>query len=97
MNLKRSVILLLICFGLSLVGCGRYVAGGELGSSQEVKVIPARVPSGVMRYCWEEPVVDEEQHDAGLDARGIYWSPSYVAIREVRQGRWRPCKAGRVN
>lgn len=53
---------------------------------------PARVPVGVVRYCWEEPMVEFEPNGPGLDAEGKWYRPSYLAVREVRQGRWRPCR-----
>ena len=53
---------------------------------------PARVPAGVVRYCWEEPMVQLEPNGPGLDDAGHWYHPSYLAVREVRQGRWRPCK-----
>ncbi|MCC6934044.1 MAG: hypothetical protein IT292_12470 [Deltaproteobacteria bacterium] len=49
-------------------------------------------PEGVVRYCWEEPIVDEEKVDAGLDSEGKWYNPGHVAIREVRMGKWRPCR-----
>ncbi|MCB0322084.1 MAG: hypothetical protein KDD69_00890 [Bdellovibrionales bacterium] len=53
---------------------------------------PANVPPGVVRYCWEEPIVQFEPEGPGVDAEGRWYSPAYVAVREVRQGRWRPCR-----
>jgi hypothetical protein len=52
---------------------------------------PAPVPPGVVRYCWEEPMVQFEPNGPGLDVEGRWYSPSYIAVREVKQGRWRPC------
>ena len=52
----------------------------------------APVPPGVVRYCWEEPMVELERNGPGLDAEGEWYHPYYVAVREVRQGRWRPCR-----
>ena len=53
---------------------------------------PAPVPPGVVRYCWEEPIVAFEQRGPGVDVDGRWYNPAYVAVREVRQGRWRPCR-----
>ena len=53
---------------------------------------PARIPSGTVRYCWEEPIVDFEANGPGVDIEGHFYHPSYLAVREVRQGRWRPCR-----
>src|SRR4051812_29955709 len=51
-----------------------------------------RVPPGVVRYCWEEPIVQFEPNGPGLDIESAWYHPSYIAVREVRQGRWRPCR-----
>ena len=53
----------------------------------------APVPEGVVRYCWEEPMVDIQKYNPGLDSDGAWYHPAYHAVREVRQGRWRPCEA----
>ena len=58
---------------------------------QIVKAIPAAAPEGVVRYCWEEPIVNCEKVGAGLDIKGHWYHPSHAAVRKVRQGRWRPC------
>ena len=52
----------------------------------------ARIPAGVLRYCWEEPMVILEPNGPGLDESEEWYHPSYLAVRESRQGRWRPCK-----
>jgi hypothetical protein len=52
----------------------------------------APVPPGVLRYCWEEPMVQFQPKGPGIDSDGIYYHPAYVAVREVKQGRWRPCR-----
>jgi len=54
--------------------------------------IPPKVPAGVVRYCWEEPMVDFEPIGPGLDNEGKWYNPAYIAVREVRQGKWRPCR-----
>ena len=53
---------------------------------------PAKIPPGAIRYCWEEPIVDLEPNGPGLDPAGEYYHASYLAVREVREGRWRPCR-----
>lgn len=53
---------------------------------------PAQPPEGVVRYCWEEPMAQLEKNGPGLDSEGRWYHPSYVAVREVRSGRWRPCR-----
>ena len=54
---------------------------------------PGRVPEGVVRYCWEEPIVDFESNGPGVDVEGKWYHPYYLAVREHRMGRWRPCRA----
>ena len=62
----------------------------------EVKTIvleqPADIPPGVVRYCWEEPIAKFERNGPGLDSEGRWYHPSYIAAREIRMGKWRPCK-----
>ena len=52
---------------------------------------PAPIPPGVVRYCWEEPMVAFEPNGPGIDTDGHWYKPAYTAVREVKQGRWRPC------
>ncbi len=52
----------------------------------------APIPPGVVRYCWEEPMVDLEPNGPGLDDEARWYHPFYFAVREVRQGKWRPCR-----
>lgn len=59
--------------------------------TEAIATIPARVPAGVARYCWEEPIVELEPNGPGLDVEGRWYHPSYIAVREVRSGKWRPC------
>ena len=58
---------------------------------------PAVAPSGVVRYCWEEPMVQREHINAGLDQEGKWYNPSHVQVRQVRGGKWRPCRVSKVN
>lgn len=53
---------------------------------------PAKAPSGVVRYCWEEPIVDYQSQGPGLRDEGRWYYPSAVVVRQVRAGRWRPCE-----
>lgn len=71
------------CCGKSAATSTTYVMSAEP---------PARVPAGVERYCWEEPMVELEPTRPGIDSSGHWYHPSYLAVREVRQGRWRPCR-----
>ncbi len=52
---------------------------------------PSEIPPGVVRYCWEEPMVQYEPNGPGLDVDGEWYHPAYMAVREVRMGKWRPC------
>lgn len=54
---------------------------------------PAVIPPGVVRYCWEEPIVEFQENGPGLDSDKRWYNPSYTAVRMVKQGRWRPCKS----
>lgn len=49
-------------------------------------------PAGIVRYCWEEPMVGLQKNGPGLNPEGTWYNPSYIAVREVRLGRWRPCR-----
>ena len=77
------------------------LAAGAIGCSSEritpeteylAMELPARIPPGVVRYCWEESMVQLEPNGPGLDEEERWYHPSYLAVREVRQGRWRPCR-----
>lgn len=50
-------------------------------------------PAGVVRYCWEEPMVVSQVQNPGIDPDGEYYLPAAVVTREVRMGKWRPCRA----
>lgn len=86
--------LILIAFGLGVLavtGCARQ---GYVQPSAEYVTLEdaAKVPPGAIRYCWEEPIVELEPNGPGLDPAGEYYHASYLAVREVREGRWRPCR-----
>lgn len=51
------------------------------------------VPPGVVRYCWEEPIVEFQDNGPGLDSEKQWYVPASTAVRMVKQGRWRPCRA----
>ena len=53
-------------------------------------------PPGVVRYCWEEPMVDIRDTGPGLDEEGHWYRPYHKEVREARQGRWRPCNPGEI-
>ena len=52
----------------------------------------AQTPAGVVRYCWEEPLVEYESQGPGVREEGRWYYPSAVVVRQVRSGRWRPCE-----
>lgn len=102
-GVKFRVFCLAVFSGLS-VGCS---ATTELAPAQseplaidaintemreETLAVGNRVPAGVVRYCWEEPMVEFEPNGPGVDAGGKWYNPYYLAVREVRMGKWRPCK-----
>jgi len=86
----RTLLVLLSVLGI-LSGCSP-----KPGITPETKYVSieraARVPAGTVRYCWEEPMVEFEPNGPGLDEQGHWYHPAYLAVREVRQGRWRPCR-----
>jgi hypothetical protein len=87
---SKAVIIFIISLLAVLVGCSTNER--KLPELREVVFAKeAPVPEGVVRQCWEEPLVVTEQNGPGLDAEGQWYHPSYTAVREVRQGRWRPC------
>lgn len=88
----RELIVIITCL-ISFAACSASSVPEEEAETRYVVVQkPARIPPGVVRYCWEEPMVVLEENGPGLDADGRWYRPSYVAVREVRQGRWRPCE-----
>lgn len=54
----------------------------------------APIPQGVVAYCWEEPLVIYQDNGPGVDSDGNWYHPYYKAVREVRSGKWRPCRPG---
>lgn len=83
-----KIFLIVACF--FIVGCARKV---QPAPRAEIVVIsqPAEVPPGVVAMCWEEPIVKVETQAPGIDEDGKWYHPYYKSVREVRQGRWRPC------
>lgn len=53
---------------------------------------PAKPPAGVVRYCWEEPLVEYQAREPGLKDGGRWYHPSALIVRQLRAGRWRPCE-----
>jgi hypothetical protein len=91
----RSVALGSLLFGAVLSGCTTQSEEIAPPAPQMVGVAftsTPRAPEGVMRYCWEEPIVEFEKNGPGIDAENKWYHPAYVAVREVRSGKWRPCK-----
>lgn len=89
--IKMIGMALTLCPIVFIVGC---TPKGQVTpqTSQIVVDRSATVPSGTVRYCWEEPMVQYEPNGPGVDTDGRWYHPSYLAVRQVRQGRWRPCR-----
>jgi len=89
-GIMRLSALLLFCL---VLGCGK----SHFSSDPEPQTVYVAydsaqpIPPGVVRYCWEEPVVEFQENGPGLDADRRWYVPSSVAVRMVKQGRWRPC------
>ncbi len=105
----QKVILLALCSGL-FAGCSQLITTGDATGNEGATIdalneqmhdqtlaVGNRVPQGVVRYCWEEPMVEFEPNGPGVDASGKWYNPYYLAVREVRQGKWRPCRPGSEN
>jgi hypothetical protein len=88
---RSAILCLLLLLSQGISGCTT-----KVGITPETQYIafeePARTPAGVVRYCWEEPMVQLEPNGPGLDEEERWYHPSYLAVREVRQGKWRPCR-----
>lgn len=96
---SKAIITAILLAGLSAnIGC-------SVGSTEQPAPPPTRVitkyvvnsheapnPAGVERYCWEEPQAQRAQMGPGLDEEGRWYHPSYGALRQVRGGRWHPCR-----
>lgn len=83
---KSFCFLCLFCF----IGCASTSTGSYKSvDTQESAFTP---PPGVVRYCWEEPIVDYERVNPGLHSEGKWYNPAHLAVKEVRMGRWKPCK-----
>ena len=88
---QRFLIVLVSALLIATIGCAskKYVQPSAEYVTLEQS---AKVPPGAIRYCWEEPMVELEPNGPGLDPAGEYYHASYLAVREVREGRWRPCR-----
>lgn len=93
--MKSIKLSFLALFTVSTFALGCSTSKTELANPSDPNVIsiPAKVPDGVLRYCWEEPIVEYEPQGPGLDFEEKWYHPSYLAVREIRQGKWRPCEA----
>jgi hypothetical protein len=85
----KSMIALL---SLTLAGCSSKLDPDREYVDYYYSGRPAQPPSGVLRYCWEEPIVDYESQGPGVREEGRWYYPSAVVVRQVRAGRWRPCE-----
>ncbi|MBL7663138.1 hypothetical protein JNK13_10350 [bacterium] len=89
--------ILSLCALVTLSGCSRTAScpPGTPGGPTVITVVnDAPIPPGTTQYCWEEPIVETEENGPGLDQDGFYYKPRHTAVREVRQGKWRPCAPG---
>lgn len=95
MKAEKVVKLLALSLLLGNFGCvnQQSTSRQEVLYSRPAAPNHAVVPEGVVRYCWEEPMVRYEKQGPGLDTQGHWYHPAYVAVREVRMGKWRPCDA----
>jgi hypothetical protein len=91
---QRASSLFIVALALSLVTTISCARQKYVQPSAEYVTLEgaAKAPPGAIRYCWEEPIVELEPNGPGLDPAGEYYHASYLAVREVREGRWRPCR-----
>lgn len=94
--LNLRVVVVVVSY-LGITACSSDVM--ELDSSREYVDyqyvgIPSSPPPGVVRHCWEEPIVDYESQTPGVKGDGKWYYPSAVVVRQLRAGRWRPCEQG---
>ena len=90
--LKRILVcitFLLICF--CVVSCRAKTEPLIEGVDYIYVGEEAKAPEGVVRYCWEEPIVAFEKNSPGVDGRGDWYVPEHTRVHMVRGGRWRPC------
>ncbi len=90
-NMNKCYVGLFLIFFFFLVGCSFNDPSSSELVVKEMEVLH-KVPPGVVRYCWEEPVVDYERVNPGLGEDGKWYYPAYLAVKEVRAGRWVPCR-----
>jgi hypothetical protein len=57
-----------------------------------IEEVEPNPPEGVVKYCWEEPLVIEQKVNAGVNTDGKWYLPAHNSVNEVRMGRWRPCR-----
>jgi hypothetical protein len=81
---------LCLLLGLGVIGCSSSSSAGGSSAVEPESAAFSR-PPGVVRYCWEEPIVDYERVNPGLHSEGKWYYPAHLAVKEVRMGRWRPC------
>ena len=86
-------LFIMVAAVLVLSGCSKDTAGMVVPETRHVVFDRAApIPPGAVRFCWEEPMVQYEPNGPGLDVEGRWYSPSYIAVRQVKEGRWRPCQ-----
>ena len=84
-------LIAILCIMTSLVSCSSPTRAtvDSRGYFEQADPVP---PEGVVQYCWEEPLVNTETVNAGVDSRGNWYIPAHTSINEVKMGRWRPCR-----
>lgn len=101
-NHKKSLVSLIAAIAM-LTGCSTttpepepvVIAQTPTINSPEIRVEKRpslQLPEGVVRYCWEEPIVKIERQNPGITQTGHWYKPAHVSVREIRSGKWRPCK-----
>ena len=88
---QRSSILFITILLLASVACSQKKTV-VTDTRYIVSKGPGEVPPGVVRYCWEEPIVEMAAVGPGLNSDNTWYQASHIAMKEVRQGRWRPCR-----
>ena len=95
MILKHGLNLIaILCIMASVVSCSSSSSrtGTTAGTRKYFEQVDPNPPEGVVQYCWEEPLVNAETVNAGVDSRGNWYLPAHTSINEVKMGRWRPCR-----
>jgi hypothetical protein len=90
--LKRIGLPIFLILGMTSCGKSHFSNASEAQTVYVGYDSAQPIPPGVVRYCWEEPIVEFQENGPGLDTEKKWYVPSYVAVRMVKQGKWRPCR-----